>query len=146
MMGVKVVYDIINCVGNDVMFELFGLVSWIDDDVKFGVVLMGSIQECYFGYVGVIVNDWNIGVWGDLNDLDMLFNNSGDIYQNVLDVGQLYVCFNDLCYVFFDIECMWINVQLILQYVVLDNLVVIFDYLYVENEIQEYCGEIINWV
>ncbi len=144
--GVKAVHDTTNRAGNDVTPELSGLVSWTDDDAKFGVALTGSIQERHSGYVGATVNDWNIGVWGDPNDPDTLFNNSGDIYQNAPDVGQLYARPNDLRYAFSDTERTRTNAQLTLQYTASDNLVATFDYLYAENEIQEHRGEITNWV
>ena len=144
--GVKAVHDTTNRAGNDVTPELSGLVSWTDDDAKFGVALTGSIQERHSGYVGATVNDWNIGVWGDPNDPDTLFNNSGDIYQNAPDVGQLYARPNDLRYAFSDTERTRTNAQLTLQYAASDNLVATFDYLYAENEIQEHRGEITNWV
>ena len=144
--GVKAVHDTTNRAGNDVTPELSGLVSWTDDDAKFGVALTGSIQERPSGYVGATVNDWNIGVWGDPNDPDTLFNNSGDIYQNAPDVGQLYARPNDLRYAFSDTERTRTNAQLTLQYAASDNLVATFDYLYAENEIQEHRGEITNWV
>ena len=144
--GVKAVHDTTNRAGDDVTPELSGLVSWTDDDAKFGVALTGSIQERHSGYVGATVNDWNIGVWGDPNDPDTLFNNSGDIYQNAPDVGQLYARPNDLRYAFSDTERTRTNAQLTLQYAASDNLVATFDYLYAENEIQEHRGEITNWV
>ena len=144
--GVKAVHDTTNRAGNDVTPELSGLVSWTDDDAKFGVALTGSIQERHSGYVGATVNDWNIGVWGDPNDPDTLFNNSGDIYQNAPDVGQLYARPNDLRYAFSDTERTRTNAQLTLQFAASDNLVATFDYLYAENEIQEHRGEITNWV
>ena len=85
-------------------------------------------------------------MWGDPNDPDTLFNNSGDIYQNAPDVGQLYARPNDLRYAFSDTERTRTNAQLTLQYAASDNLVATFDYLYAENEIQEHRGEITNWV
>ena len=144
--GAKAVHDTTNRAGSDVTPELSGLVNWTDDDAKFGVALTGSIQERHSGYVGATVNDWNIGVWGDPNDPDTLFNNSGDIYQNAPDVGQLYARPNDLRYAFSDTERTRTNAQLTLQYAASDNLVATLDYLYAENDIQEHRGEITNWV
>lgn len=144
--GAKAVHDSTNRAGDDLTPELSGLVSWTDDDAKFGVALTGSIQERHSGYVGATVNDWNIGVWGDPNDPDTLFNNSGDIYENAPDVGQLYARPNDLRYAFSDTERTRTNAQLTLQYAASDNLVATFDYLYAENDIQEHRGEITNWV
>ncbi|BFT31446.1 TonB-dependent receptor [Alteromonas sp. D210916BOD_24] len=145
-LGAKAVHDTTNRAGDDVTPELSGLINWTDEDAKFGVALTGSIQERHSGYVGATVNDWNIGVWGDPNDPDTLFNNSGDIYQNAPEVGQLYARPNDLRYAFSDTERTRTNAQLTLQYAASDNLVATLDYLYAENDIQEHRGEITNWV
>lgn len=144
--GAKAVHDTTNRAGDDVTPELSGLISWTDDDAKFGVSLTGSVQERHSGYVGATVNDWNIGTWGDPNDPDTLFNNSGDIYENAPEVGQLYARPNDLRYAFSDTERTRTNAQLTLQYAASDNLVATLDYLYAENDIQEHRGEIGNWV
>lgn len=39
--GVKVLYDIINCVGDDVIFEVLGYINYFVDDEKFGVIFIG---------------------------------------------------------------------------------------------------------
>lgn len=41
--GVKVMYDIINCVGDDIILEILGIFSWIDEEVKFGVLFIVSV-------------------------------------------------------------------------------------------------------
>ena len=144
--GVKAVHDTTNRAGSDVTPELSGLMSWTDDDAKFGVSLTGSVQERHSGYVGATVNDWNIGTWGDPNDPDTLFNNSGDIYENAPEIGQLYARPNDIRYAFSDTERTRTNAQLTMQYAASDNLVATVDYLFAENDIQEHRGEITNWV
>lgn len=144
--GAKAVHDTTNRTGDDVTPELSGIMSWTDDDAKFGVALAGSIQERHSGYVGATVNDWNIGVWGDPNDPDTLFNNSGDIYENAPEVGQLYARPNDLRYAFSNTERTRTNAQLTLQYAPSESLTATIDYLFAENEVQEHRGEIGNWM
>lgn len=42
--GVKVLIDIINCVGDDVIFEVLGMINFVSDDEIFGFIFIGLFQ------------------------------------------------------------------------------------------------------
>lgn len=137
--GVKVVFDRSQLFDNDLILELLGIFSYISFDRIFGVGVSVSYQKCKGGLVQVIDNYWNIQLW-----IGMMFGNL--MVVNVLVIGVLYVWLNDLCYVFFEFECECINGQVVLQFVLIDVIMLIFDYMYLINEIIENCGEQGMWL
>lgn len=57
--GVKAVHDTTNRTGDDYTPEISGLISWADDDRKFGVSLTASFQERHSGTGGGFITQWN---------------------------------------------------------------------------------------
>ncbi|WP_295803397.1 TonB-dependent receptor [uncultured Microbulbifer sp.] len=140
--GAKTVHDTTNLVGDDYTPELSGLLSWTDDNEKFGVALSGSVQERDSGAANAAVNDWNIGTWGE-DDLYSFTNNA--VIENAPAEGQLYARPNDLRYAWSDRHRERTNGQLTLQFRPVDNLTLTGDYTYAENYLQEHRSEQTFW-
>lgn len=141
-LGGKAVMDSTNRTGDDITPELSGLVSWTDDNEKFGVALTASQQNRDFGNSNATVNDWNIGRWGTNNLYSMA---PGGVVENAPEVGQLYARPNDIRYSFADSQRERTNAQLTLQFRPVENLTGTVDYTYAENHIQENRGEATIW-
>lgn len=137
--GVKLVFDQSQLFDNDLILELLGIFSYSNLEKIFGVSFSVSQQKCKGGLVQVMENYWNVQLW-----IGLMLGNL--IVVNVLVVGQFYVWFNDLCYVFFEFECECVNGQVVLQFVLMDSLILIVDYIYLINEIIENCGEQGMWL
>ncbi|WP_028876202.1 TonB-dependent receptor [Teredinibacter turnerae] len=151
--GVKALHDTTNRTGSDITPEVSGLVSWADDDAKFGASLSASYQERDSGYIGATVNQWNIGVWGqdDLYVRDRSAEEPGShtedpIFVNPPEVGQLYARPNDIRYAFSDTSRQRTNAQLTLQFAPNEKITGTLDYTFAQNSIEEFRGEVTNWV
>ncbi len=163
----KGVTDTTNRTGSDVTPELSGLVSWSDDEGKFGASLSASYQERDSGYTGATVNEWNTAVWGpggaDLysvgiaptadnpdtpaDETDPGQNYWDDpVFVNTPAVGQLYTRPNDIRYAFSDRHRERTNAQLTLQFAPMESFTATMDYVFAENALEEQRGEITNWV
>lgn len=149
--GVKALHDTTNRTGDDITPELSGVVSWADEDAMFGASLSASYQKRDSGYTGATVNNWNIGIWGE-NDL---YNRDGEepgshvddpIFVNPPEIGQLYARPNDIRYAFSDTNRARTNAQLTLQFAPMENLTGTLDYTFARNEVEEFRGEVTNWV
>lgn len=145
--GAKAVADTTNRTGSDVTPEVSGLVSWTDDDEKFGVSLSASYQERDSGYTGATVNDWTVAVWDSSSD-STIYNSpaNSSIFHNAPEDGQLYSRPNDVRYTFSDRERERTNAQLTLQYRPIENLTATVDYTYAQNNQSEHRGEVTTWV
>ncbi len=145
--GGKAVADTTNRTGSDVTPEVSGLVSWSDDDKKFGVSLSASYQERDSGYTGSTVNDWTVATWGG-GDTRTIYDNpaSSTIFKNAPAVGQLYSRPNDVRYTFSDRQRERTNAQLTLQYRPIESLTATLDYTYAQNDQTEHRGEVTTWV
>lgn len=145
--GGKAVMDTTNRTGSDVTPEVSGLVSWTDDDEKFGVSLSASYQVRDSGYTGATVNDWSVAEWNG-GDSSTLYNNTADssIFVNAPAVGQLYSRPNDVRYTFADQERERTNAQLTLQYRPIENLTATLDYTFAQKDQSEHRGEVTTWV
>jgi len=145
--GGKAVSDTTNRTGNDVTPEVSGLVSWSDDDSKFGVSLTASYAERDSGYTGATVNDWSVGTWGG-GSTDTLWSIPADsaAFKNAPAVGQLYSRPNDVRYTFADQQRERTNAQLTLQYRPIENLTATVDYTYAQKDQSEHRGEVTTWL
>ncbi len=145
--GAKAVADTTNRTGSDVTPEVSGLVSWTDDDEKFGVALSASYQERDSGYTGATVNDWTVAEWGG-GSTKTIYDNPADsaIFKNAPEVGQLYSRPNDIRYTFSDRQRDRTNAQLTFQYRPIDNLTATVDYTYAQNNQSEHRGEVTTWI
>ncbi len=152
--GAKAVHDTTNREGDDVTPEMSGLVSWTDDNERFGVALSASYQERDSGYIGATVNGWNIGYWGadttiygpaaaaTMTNADP----TDDVFQNAPDPGQMFARPNDIRYAFSDRSRQRTNAQLTLQFAPREDLVATVDYTFAQNKREEFRGEVTNWV
>jgi TonB-dependent receptor len=173
--GVKALSDSTNRTGADITPELSGIVSWTDDEGKFGVGLSLSSQQRDSGSSGVQENNWNIGRWDADNwndnkvslysfasgvglktgdaDLSALRITDGSalpdslkgVYNAPAD-GQLYGRPNDIRYVFSDVERTRTNAQLTFQFAPNDNMTMTADYTFAENDLHERRGESTSWL
>lgn len=145
--GGKAVMDTTNRTGSDVTPEVSGLVSWSDDDQKFGVSLTASYQERDSGFTGATVNDWKVARW-DGGATSTIYDNPANsaIFKNSPAVGQLYSRPNDIRYTFSDRERDRTNAQLTLQYKPMDNLTATVDYTFAQNNQSEHRGEVTTWM
>lgn len=141
--GGKLVNDTTNRTGDDVTPEVSGLVSWSDDNDRFGVALTASQQNRDFGSSGASVNDWNIGRWGTGNNMYSMA--PGGVIENAPAAGQLYARPNDIRHAFSDTTRERTNAQLTLQFRPIEALTTTVDYTYAENHIQERRGEATIW-
>ena len=154
----KAVHDTTVRIGDDVTPEVSGLVSWTDDNEMFGVSLSASFQQRDSGYTGATVNEWQTGVWGD-PDADLYGRTvpatetteaipywEDDVFVNAPEFGQLYTRPNDIRYAFSDRSRDRTNAQLTLQFAPQDNIVATLDVVHAQNSIEEFRGEITNWI
>jgi TonB-dependent receptor len=147
--GAKAVHDTTNVEGSDVTPEISGLISWTDDNERFGVSLSASYQERDSGYIGATVNGWNIGYWGE--DTSRIYGadaeaNADDIFVNAPELGQMFARPNDIRYAYSDRTRERTNAQLTLQFAPTDSVVTTLDFTYAKNDREEHRGEITNWV
>jgi TonB-dependent receptor len=148
----KAVHDTTVREGDDVTPEVSGLFSWTDDNEMFGVALTASYQERDSGYTGATVNDWQVGTWGAVNadgdDADIYNQGNYDapIFVNAPVDGQLYARPNDIRYAFSDSSRERTNTQLTLQFAPVDSITGTLDFVYAQNTIEEFRGEVTNWV
>ena len=154
-LGVKVVNDSTNRVGDDFTPEVSGIFSYANDDKTWGVGLSASYQKRDSGASGAYIFDWNIRTWH--NDLEEVNNNTrlsrdpgtGLINANISNApaeGQLYGIPADMRYTFMDTERERINGQLTLQFAPTDALVLTGDFTYANNRIKEDGGEQTTWM
>lgn len=146
--GGKAVHDTTNREGSDITPEVSGLVSWTDDDERFGVSLSASYQERDSGYVGATVNGWAVGYWGE--NTDEIYGPDAaanpEIFTNAPENGQLFARPNDIRYAFSDRTRERTNTQLTLQFAPNDSFVSTLDFTYAQNDREEFRGEVTNWV
>lgn len=143
--GAKAVMDTTNRTGDDVTPELSGLVSWTDDDEKYGVSLSASYQQRDSGYTGATVNDWVVDTWGEGNTIYDRPSTDA-IFVNPPADGQRYSRPKDIRYAFSDAQRTRTNAQLTFQFAPTDTVVATMDYTFAKNERTEHRGELTNWV
>jgi TonB-dependent receptor len=142
--GIKAVHDTTNREGSDITPEVSGIYNYVNDDETFGVTVAGSYQKRDSGSLGISVNGWNIGVWGE----NRLYNTDFDnpIFENAPSEGQLYARPDDFRYVFSDFERERTNAQVAFQFRPSDEIKLTLDYTFAENDITENRGELGNWI
>jgi len=145
--GAKAVADTTNRTGSDITPEVSGLVSWSDDDEKFGVSLSASYQERDSGFTGSTVNDWKTEVWpsGSTQTIYDIPANS-TVFKNAPAAGDLYNRPNDVRYTFSDRQRDRTNAQLTFQYRPIENLTATLDHTFAQNNQSEHRGEVTTWV
>jgi TonB-dependent receptor len=153
--GVKLVNDSTNRVGDDFTPEVSGIFSFANDDKTWGVGLSASYQKRDSGASGAYLFDWNIRTWHD--DLEEVNNNTrlsrdpgtGLINATITNApaeGQLYGIPSDTRYTFTDTQRERINGQLSVQFAPMETLVLTTDFTYANNDIEEDRGEQTLWM
>jgi TonB-dependent receptor len=160
--GVKLVNDTTNRVGDDITPEVSGIFSFANDAQTFGIGLTASHQKRDSGSSSSTVNDWRIQPWlapvvANGGTAPLVVNNNGtptdtsddfttSVIVNAPAVGQLYAIPNDIRYHFSDRERTRTNAQLTLQFQPTDALQLTADYTYAENELIEDRGDQTLWM
>jgi TonB-dependent receptor len=154
--GLKLMTDTTNRIGDDWTPEISGLFSWTDDAETFGVGLTLSYQERDSGQAGAHANNWNIDEWEADEEwvTDRRYNDFGlhssvatldDAFTNMPEDGQLYARPNDFRWAYSDIERERLNAQLTLQMQASDAVRLTFDYTYAQLDLWEHRGEWTMW-
>jgi len=143
--GIKGVYDSTNETGSDVTPELSTLLSWSDEDGRFGIGLALSQQERDSGSRGVFTIPINVSpttaaglASGQIGNFNLAPNAN---ITNAPAPGQLVARPLDSRLTFADRERERTNGLLTLQYAPSDSVTLTADYLYARNELFERRGE-----
>jgi TonB-dependent receptor len=151
--GLKLVNDTTNRVGDDITPELSGIFNFANDAQTFGIGLSASHQKRDSGSSSSTVNDWNIKPWqANLQDnaAPAPLHQTGGVVDAVIvnapAAGQLYGIPNDIRYHFSDRQRTRTNAQLTLQFQPSDTLQLTADYTYAENELIEDRGDQTLWM
>jgi TonB-dependent receptor len=142
--GAKALSDTTNRVGSDVTPELSGLLSWTDEDERFGASLTGNFQQRDSSATGAFVNEWRTGYYDGTIPQEQ--TGSPAVLTNGPDIGQLYSMPSDLRYSLADRERTRVNAQLTLQYRPVDNLTATLDYTHAEQDLFEARAEQSIWM
>ncbi len=160
--GLKLVNDSTNRVGDDVTPEVSGIFSFANDSRTFGVGVTASYQKRDSGSSSSTINDWVIRRWNgntleenpeallNTNDNGTPADTSDDFIDadvnNMPADGQLYGRPLDIRYHFSDRERERTNAQLTLQFAPSDTLLMTTDYTYAENNLIEDRGDQTLWM
>lgn len=144
--GGKIVNDRSVVNGDDYTPELSGLVSWTDDDEKFGVSLFASYQVRDAASVSATSNGWNIRTYEDVANPDNGFvSNTTTIVNRPLNPQQLVGVPNDSRWHLAEGTRERMNGMLTLQWRPMESLTVTADALMVENALEEQRSDQTNW-
>lgn len=139
--GVKLVNDTTNRVGDDVTPEISGIFSWADDSEMFGVGLSASHQERDSSSTGAYVTQWNTRAWAP----GAMQLATDAVVVNAPADGDLFSTPSDIRYTMADRERTRDNAQLVLQFKPVDNLTGTLDYTYAKNDLYESRAEQSLW-
>ena len=143
--GAKALYDSSND-GFNVTPEFSGLLNWVDDEERFGVMIFGAYQYRESAAASATSNDWNIRTYRDfINPANGFVNAQTTITNAPTDLDQLISVPNDSRYHYSESERERINGQLVLQFRPMDNLTLTADAFYAQNRLQEERADQTNW-
>ncbi|MEM9284326.1 MAG: TonB-dependent receptor [Pseudomonadota bacterium] len=132
--------------GDDVTPEISGIVSWTDDQARFGISVFGSYQERDSGAASSSVASWNIFTVDEFLDPDSgLVTGSTNISNAPTDPSALVAIPRDSRYFFSDISRERFNGQVVLQFQPTETLRLTTDYTYAQNQEEEVRAEVSNW-
>jgi len=131
---------------NDVTPDVTGMVSWSDEDQKFGIGLFAGYSRRDTGSATIGVAGWDV-----MSVDQFLLPSSGMVTDNTQidnlpsDGSQLVAIGRDSRYRITDIKRERINGQAVVQFNPSDSLRITADALYAETEAEEQRADISNW-
>ncbi|MEO1658170.1 MAG: TonB-dependent receptor [Pseudomonadota bacterium] len=144
--GAKALMDTSVEDGDDVTPEVSGLLSWTDDQARFGVSVFGSYQERDSGAASSSVASWNIFSVEEFSDPGSgLVTGSTNIANAPTDPEALVAIPRDSRYFFSDISRERLNGQVVLQFQPTETLRLTTDYTFAQNKEEEVRAEVSNW-
>ncbi|MGF7152022.1 TonB-dependent receptor [Sphingomonas zeicaulis] len=138
--GAKALYD----TSNDdfkVNPEVSGVLSWSDDDDRFGVSLFGAYQKRDSAAASSTSNDWNVARFADMpgRAADTIIENAPS------DPNTLVAIPNDSRYHYSESSRERINASATLQFKPVETLTLTADVIYAQNKISEARSDQGNW-
>jgi TonB-dependent receptor len=143
--GVKAVNDTSVDRGDEITPEATGLLSWTDDDKRYGVQVFGSYQSRDSAAASSTSNAWNIRTRDQFLDPANGFVNAQTVITNRPATNQLISVPNDSRYHFSESTRERINGQAVFQWRPIDALTVTADAMYAENSVTESRSDQTNW-
>jgi TonB-dependent receptor len=144
--GAKALHDTTNRVGTDVTPELSGLLSWTDDDERFGASISANFQRRDSSVAGAFVNQWRTNAYDDISSIPQQQDGTPVSLNNAPAAGQLFSLPSDLRYFVQDNERERTNAQVTLQYRPVDKLTATLDYTYSKQDIHANRAEQSIWM
>lgn len=144
--GVKALHDTTNRVGSDVTPELSGLLSWTDEEERFGASISANFQRRDSSAAGAFVNQWRTNAYEDISSIPQQQDGTPAVLTNAPAAGQLFSLPSDLRYFVQDNERERTNAQVTLQYRPADNLTATLDYTYSKQDIHANRAEQSIWM
>lgn len=140
--GAKALMDTTNRVGSDITPELSGLLSWTDDEEKFGASLTFNSSKRDSSASGAFVNQWRT------SEYDGSIPQAADdiVLTNEPTLGQIYSMPSDLRYYISDRERERTNAQLTLQFRPSEKITSTLDYTYSKQDLFEARAEQSIWM
>jgi TonB-dependent receptor len=144
--GTKALADTTNRVGDDITPELSGLLSWTDQDERFGASVTGNYQSRDSSAAGAFVNQWRTSAYQDISSIPQQQAGTPAVLTSPPAAGQLFALPSDLRYFVQDNERERTNAQVTLQYRPVDNLTATLDYTYSKQDIHANRAEQSIWM
>ncbi len=144
--GVKALHDTTNRVGSDVTPELSGLLSWSDEESRFGASISANFQSRDSSAAGAYVNQWRTSAYEDISSIPQQQDGTPVVLTNAPASGQLFSLPSDLRYFVQDNERERTNAQITLQYRPVENLTATLDYTYSKQDITANRAEQSIWM
>jgi TonB-dependent receptor len=144
--GAKALNDTTNRVGSDITPELSGLLSWTDDEARFGASISANFQRRDSSAAGAFVNQWRTEAYQGISSIPQQQDGTPVILSNAPATGQLFSLPSDLRYFVQDNERERTNAQVTLQYRPTDSLTATLDYTYSKQDIQANRAEQSIWM
>lgn len=140
--GAKALSDSTNRVGDNMTPEYSGLLSWTDEDEKFGASITANFQERHSSATVAFVNQWRTSAY----DGNIPQASDNIAITNEPAIGQLYSLPSDLRYAISDRERSRLNYQATFQFRPSEDLTATLDYTYSEQDLFEARAEQSIWM
>ncbi len=149
--GAKALNDTTTRIGDDITPEFSGLISWADDDKRFGAAASFSYQERDSAATGAYVNQWsgNQAYTGQYPNIvlpgDTTQEGPATVITNEPDIGQVIGNPSSLRYFHSDRERKRTNAQVTLQFAPTEKVTATLDYTFAEQELFQNRSELSAW-